>query len=177
LKTRFDFEYEYRGVRLMAVFILLGADKIGDGQWDGYWWKVLNVEKVEDLSVGDEICAENPCGGRWSCYVIKENDKIAEAEDWESLDWKPVLLRPDSQYGYIAPDGRWCGCNYSDHYDLCRFVLKEENPEEHGWVKVFKSSFRDPEYYSRRKFLTDAQIKTLIDRGICDNEEIRSGVV
>ena len=52
--------------------------------------------------------------------------------------------------------------------DLCRFVLKEDNPEKYGWVKVYKSSFRDPDYYSRRKFLTEAQMKTLYDKGFTD---------
>lgn len=155
----------------MAVYILLGADKINDGQWDGYWWKVLNVEKAEDLSVGDVICAENLCGGRFSSYAVKSEDKIVNAKDWESLDWKPILLRPDSKYGYIAPDGRWYGCNYSDHNDLCRFVLGEETPEELGWVKVYKGSYCDPEVYSRRKFFTDEQMNTLIDRGLRDEED------
>ena len=151
----------------MSVFILLYQD-INGRFYEGYWWKVISVNNASQLSIGDSCTIEGIYGNQFSNYIVKSGDIIAEANDWEDLDWKPCILRQDSKYGFIDPDGNWYGCNYSDHMDLCRFVLKEDNPEEYGWVKVYKSSFRDPDYYSRRKFLTEAQMKTLYDKGFTD---------
>lgn len=131
---------------------------------NGFWWEV-NAESKEDIAKGRTVRLENRCGGGFD-YICEGDEEVAEADDWDSLDWKRVLLIPDSKYGYIDPDGRWYGCNFHDHFDLCRYVLNEDSPEEYGWVKVFRGSYTDPDYYSRRKFLTDAQIKTLMDRGV-----------
>lgn len=151
----------------MSVFILLARDNNGEFH-DGYWWKVLYVDKASHLSVGDSYTAENRYGGKSSYNVVEKGDIIVDADDWKDLDWTACLLRSDSKYGYIDPQGKWYGCNYSDHLDLCELVIRQDNPEEYGWVKVYKSSFRDPDYYSRRKFLTEEQKKTLCDIGFAD---------
>ena len=66
--------------------------------------------------------------------------------------------------GYISPDGIWYGCKPLHHYEL-EEKLGISFPEEFGWIKVFEGS-NGLTYYSRRKFLTESQIKILTDRGI-----------
>lgn len=71
--------------------------------------------------------------------------------------------------GYISPDGIWYGCKSLHHYEL-EERLGISFPEEFGWIKVFEGS-HGITYYAKRKFLTERQIKTLIDRGITLKEK------
>ena len=113
----------------------------------------------------NKVRLENNMGGGFD-YIIEDNDLICDVESIYDLDWESVLVNPASKYEYIDPDGNWYGCDFEYHYDLCKYVLRLDNPEEYGWVKVYRGSFEDITYYSRRKFLTEAQIKTLTDRGV-----------
>lgn len=98
-------------------------------------------------------------------YIYHVADEIIEANNYHDLDWEKVLLDPNSDYGYIDPDGNFYGCRYGTHTDFARLVLKRSEPEEFGWVKVY-STGDEVDYYTRRTFLTEAQIKTLSDRNI-----------
>ena len=129
----------------------------------GYPWLISGKPKV-----GSKVILYNRYNGHWEHQITSE-DIIVEADSWDNLDWSKILLNDTSKYGYIDPKGNWYGCNFGDHWDLCKYVLKEDTPEEYGWIKVYKSNY-ETKIYSRRKIFTEEQNKTLIDRGlICMN--------
>lgn len=163
---------EYPTLTTKEDKMLFLLNKEGDKERypNGYWWLIVDTEshknlKSADLQDGMTVRLENRFGGG-SEYTFHKDDEIAEADDWTNLDWARVLLRQDSKYGFVSPDGRWYGCNYHDHGDLCKLVLGDEKIAENGWVEVYKGNCQDPNYYSRRKFLTEAQVKTLIAKGV-----------
>jgi len=47
------------------------------------------------------------------------------AEDIFELDWtRTTYNRPDSEIGWLAPDGRWHGCGSQDHDFVAEMILK-----------------------------------------------------
>lgn len=142
----------------MAWYLLEIND---DGTCNG-WWEIQNPKN--NYNNGDELIVENRFGGHHT-HIYSDLDEIVESDSFENLDWKKVLLNPDSPYGFIDPDGKFYGCDYSNHEDLARFVLKQSSPEEFGWVKIYHAG-DEIDYYTRRKFLTEAQVKTLMERHI-----------
>lgn len=129
-----------------------------DGSPNG-WWK---VETEGELREGEELTIINRYGTVRK-HIYSSSDEIQDVEDWRDLDWTRVILKPDSPFGFVAPDGTFYGCNIGSHSDLAELVLKIDNPEEYGWVKLFKGEYSELLYYSRRHFLTEEQIDT-IDR-------------
>ncbi len=89
-------------------------------------------------------------------------DKILEsqeARDWGELNWIDTAIhQPDSQMGFIAPDGRYYGC--TDHHMFAYLFLRSNLEElgEAGWVKTWWNSWQ----CSRR--LTPEQRRTLRNR-------------
>jgi hypothetical protein len=45
------------------------------------------------------------------------------ASDLQILETKEDACKPDSDMGWIAPDGEWFGCNYAEHDRIARAVL------------------------------------------------------
>lgn len=98
-------------------------------------------------------------------YIPNEDDIIVEAESLEDIDCK-FLLVPDSRFGWVAPDGTFYGCEFSDHSLIARLVFKsDEQTLEKTHVKIYGYE-RRTEAYTRRPFLTEQQTKTLKERGI-----------
>lgn len=141
----------------MAFYLLERND---DGSPNGYW----QMEFVGELTEGKKVVLYNRFGGKHD-HVYHETDEVSEVDSYLDLDWGKALLKPDSPYGFIDPYGKFYGCAYRDHDDLAQLYLKINLPEEFGWVKVY-DAYDEIDYYTRRKFLTDAQVKTLMDRGI-----------
>ena len=132
---------------------------------DGFWWELENG-----------YCY-NRAGGRHK-YMPSADDVIAEAENFEDLDWS-CLLDPKSKLGWVSPDGRFYGCGYSDHADVASLYLKksEKDLEDEGWVKIWWSNFNHVRRWSNTKLmLSEAQKITLEklglreydDEGICE---------
>ena len=100
-------------------------------------------------------------------HKLNKNLPITEADGWHSLDWS-CLLKRNSQFGWIAPDGTWFGCNDDDIGMVAQFFLKttERNLENSGWIKIYKSDItRRREWYSVGMMITDDQAITLCKKG------------
>lgn len=97
------------------------------GQPYAYWWE-------DD---GDRWVNFN--GGWWP---KSETDTILEravAENFEDLDhMKADWLRPDSESGWLSPEGRFYGCSYSYHDLVAWLILKKDvgELERSGWARV-----------------------------------------
>lgn len=106
--------------------------------------------------------------------------KVVEAEDWDDLDYS-YLLNPNSDLGWISPDGRFYGCSYSDHDAVAERVLKKTDAllESEGWIKVFFDSWnRERKWYSEDLYITEAQRIQLEKLGFdIDDSEVQELVV
>lgn len=79
------------------------------------------------------------------------------------------LINPDSEYGWLAPDGTFYGCSYASHEDVAVFYFGEPDEldlEKKGWVKIFLSvELGEPVYaqtkvsYQQRIWLEDHAVK------------------
>lgn len=110
------------------------------------WWKLENG-----------VCY-NRYGGQHQYYTA-EGDIIMEAEDWSDLDWS-YLIEPESDLGWISPDGKFYGCDYRNHALMAEMYFKksEKQLEHEGWIKVYMDSFdHSKEWYSEKLLVTEGQ--------------------
>jgi hypothetical protein len=114
-------------------------------------------------------------------YFQKINEEIYGTEPAPENAHKPVDVpveqKPETKFGWIAPDGRFFGCGYGGHTSEARRIVGEirdiRDPERHlenlGWAKVFKG-LEARERYSvgmgEGKKLTDAQLVELQRMGL-----------
>lgn len=96
---------------------------------DNGWWEL-----------GDDGYVYNRNGGRHS-YVAKKEKERKQAT-WDDIT-KDYLLAEVDKYdtGWLAPDGRFYGCDYMNHSLFAEFVFKtnERDLEEKGYCKIYRS--------------------------------------
>lgn len=110
----------------------------------------------------------NRAGG-WHPYNPSPDDEIIELDSWADLI--RLTIKDDTQItGWIAPNGDFYGCRYSNHADLAEYLLgaTEEELEERGYCKIYSLQLLGSgyHYYVRNGHLTEAQEKVLIDKGL-----------
>lgn len=78
------------------------------------------------------------------------------------------LIKPNSDYGWLAPDGTFYGCDYANHSDLATFYFDKDDIEleKEGWVKIYRScEYGEPVYsqtrisFQQRMYLEDHNVK------------------
>ena len=116
----------------------------------------------------------NRFGGSHS-YFPTDADIIVECEDWNQLDWS-CLISESSPYGWIDREGKFFFFFYSKHSDLAELYLhsSEKELEHKGWIKIYRNYDRKPSLYfeySSAKFITDSQMKTLMELGFKEDED------
>lgn len=149
--------------------------KNGEKVNNGYW------ELERHGAIGEEVKVYNEMGG-FHYHTIRANDEIVYVESRRDLDHS-FLLDPDSELGWLAPDGTFYGCAYYAHEDVAYYVLKSTSMEleEKGWVKIYESRLfglgrnyylgQPPHWkanYMSRNFLTQPQIDWLLEHGYKD---------
>lgn len=92
----------------------------------------------------------------------------------------PSKPKPVTKYGWLAPDGRFFGCEYGGHSNLADKIVGDiqyiANPERHledlGWAKILHGGGYTGKQYAigmgLEKKLTDTQLKQLQKMGIDD---------
>ncbi len=90
---------------LHEIINLPNGEKIDNG-----WWQIDGKLLVNIRGAHHE-------------YIPNEDDIIVEAESWEDIGCK-FLLVPDSRFGWVDPDGNFYGCEFSDHSLIARLVFK-----------------------------------------------------
>ena len=126
---------------------------------------------------GDKVKLENAYSG-WHYYTIQPDDEIIES-DWDTVERQYYLDKQDAEYGWIAPDGTFYGCEYEDHAH-CIYAISnmyETQAEEAGWIKIYRDAIMaswHPEhtnvfdgyyYIDANVKMTSEQKKTLYQRG------------
>lgn len=142
---------------------------------NGGVWEI--VDEPTGVEYGDICRIENAYGG-WHYYTITKEDEIFES-DWDTVEKDYYRNYTTAEYGWIAPDGTFYGCDYEDHAHCIYAVsdMYESAAEKAGWIKIY----RDPtmaRYHPERvndfdgcywicdsAVMTPAQKKTLYDRG------------
>ena len=123
---------------------------------NGGWWEIAGDRLVNIVGGGHR-------------YIPSPDDRIVEAESFDNLDYS-YLIKPDSPYGWISPEGRYYGCEYRDHGIVARRILKsnEYDLEQKGWVKVFRDYTQDRGWYclTNHGIPTGAQQVTLERLGL-----------
>ena len=113
---------------------------------------------------------------------IKANPEkflIVEAKDYNHLlmtkeykeKWNEYVLsaiKPESNLGWIAPDGTFIGCDYYDHAFIAEEYLhsSEEQLENEGWCKAYalgkpEAARNETSYYTKNHHFTSAQRETI----------------
>lgn len=109
------------------------------------------------------------------------NEEIYGTEPAESKH-KPVDVpvqkrTPAAKFGWIAPDGRFFGCDYGGHSDLAGRIVGEihsiADPERHleelGWAKIYSGTGTGERYsigMGLDRKLTEQQLETMQDMGL-----------
>ena len=106
--------------------------------------------------------------------IKEENKKVLHELHEKNSD--------NTKYGWISPDGKYFHCGYQGHIALankiCFGMVDTNNAEyyleEHGWCKIYKSLFEDKYhvYVGGNYVITDAQMKTLINLGLDNAEDL-----
>ncbi len=178
---------------MFTPFVFLWEDKKGNRKWEAVendcTKDFLRILLEDGVSPATVMCAYNPILFH---YVFEEYHKLTDVNfgriNEEIYGCEPhtkrkvVKLTPKpeketSKFGWIAPDGRFFGCEYGGHYHLARKIVGEiENvfdPERHledlGWAKILSGSINRTRYtvgMGLYKKLTDAQLKTLTSMGL-----------
>lgn len=114
-------------------------------------------------------------------YFQKINEEIYGTEPTPDSAHKPVDVpvekKPETKFGWIAPDGRFFGCGYGGHTSEASRIVGEiqdiRDPERHlenlGWAKAFKGVDARERYsvgMGTGKKLTDAQLEELQRMGL-----------
>lgn len=133
---------------------------------DSAYWATESVNEYGEIWV-------NMRGG-W-CMQSADDEVVAVAEyaDEDEFvaanrrDIYDYLIKPESDYGWLAPDGTFYGCDFASHSDVACFYFDKDDVilEKEGWVKIFRSFESGKAVYSQLKISTQQRI-FLEDRGI-----------
>ena len=141
--------------------------KHNDGTiYDNGWWEID----------GNRLYNIN---GGWHDYNPSSDDIIIEADGWDDIPMD-YLLDDEAITGWIAPDGKFYGCNPEEHMLIAEKVLKssESMLENQGYVKIYMNpgyliyamkqkgyNISTYEFLSTKGHITEAQRVTLEHKG------------
>ena len=141
--------------------------KYNNGQvYDNGWWEIE----------GNRLYNIN---GGFHYYTPSSDDLIMEADSWDDVPMD-YLLKDEAITGWIAPDGKFYGCNPEDHAIIASLVLKSNETllENQGYVKIFQNpgyliynmkqkgyEVEPYDFLSTKNLLTEAQRITLEQKG------------
>lgn len=121
--------------------------KININNRDGipFWWEYDESTPLYSATL------YNMFGGKNSGNDIRDYE-IVDANGWACLDYFGTIVYHDSyKTGWLSPDGKFYGCDYTSHMTHARLVHKcsERELEEKGFIKITKSY----KYYGRLEVL------------------------
>lgn len=116
--------------------MLFYHEKLSNGRDNGFW--EVDEDDLIYAEFGDEIRLYNQLGG-FHYHKLAREDEFISVPHWDDLPWKDVLIKPDSNLGWISPSGEFFGCDYRDHAKVAELVLNssERELEARGWVKIY----------------------------------------
>ncbi len=105
---------------------------------ENFWWQ------WDDATPQESACLYNAFGGKMSNCDIR-NCKVADAEDFNKLDWTGTSILNNSRYGWLDRDGKFYGCDYRHHELQAKFVHNSSRAEleRRGWVIIVKMPYQE----------------------------------
>lgn len=141
-----------------------------NGHSNGYWEVMYATEKPQ---LGELVRVENRNSG-YHYHTITEEDEIIYST-WDEILKDYFLKQSDSLYGWIDREGRFYGCDFTEHRlcaEVC-FDLTEIEAENRGYIKIFNVYGADEQEYYCSKKMTIAQKRTLEEHGfLVDDYEV-----
>ena len=131
---------------------------------DNGWWEL-----------GDDGYVYNRSGGRHGYKPQYEKERIKST--WNDIIKQSLLANADNYTtGWLAPDGRFYGCDYMDHRLFAEYVFSDSECglEEKGYCKIFRSMLDgrlDFDHMPGGHMLTEFQWKYLLDNEYTTPEE------
>lgn len=117
---------------------------------------------------------ENQYGETWRnihggwCLRYPEDDILAvdEAKDRKDFidrnrkDIYSYLIKPDSDIGWLSPDGKFYGCDYANHDIFVNqyFGKTDMEMEKEGWIRIFRGFESKVPVYCKFKVSTPQRI-------------------
>lgn len=86
--------------------------------------------------------------------------ETTQANRFEDLDWfKTDLIKKDSRFGWLLPNGQFIGCYFTQHDDIARLIFKKEvhEIEQLGYARIGRSYESNKVDVVCMKSLTTAQ--------------------
>lgn len=105
--------------------------------------------------------------GGWS--MKEKEDEILEIVDFPDKDSfedayrKEIysyLIKPDSDLGWLSPEGDFYGCDWADHNMVANLYFNKTDLEleKEGWVKIFRSVELGEPVYCQNRLSTQQRI-------------------
>ena len=151
-------EWRMRGQKKNEMDVALVRFPYGQGS---FW--VCDAGSVWENWTGGRM----PKGG--GAEVLDRRTVPSTREGWQSLDWTVTgyASKPDADYGWLAPDGTFYGCDYQGHASLAELILKRDvsDLEAEKFVRVDGPGALGRESFRVDGELTEAQRAWLLGRG------------
>lgn len=108
----------------------------------------------------------NLCGG-W-CLKYEDDEILAideaiDKDDFIERNRKEIysyMIKPDSDLGWLAPDGTFYGCNWAEHELFVNeyFGKTDLEMEKDGYLRIFRSAELGVPVYSQFKISTAQRV-------------------
>lgn len=125
--------------------------------------------KGRPLPVNGSVVIAYVDAKHYSGTIYDVDEAVAELEKEFAYRY---LLDPWSDQGWLAPNGKFWGCQFYQHDDIAYSLLRKSPAtlEDEGWIRVHADTFITKES-SRR--ITKRQINTLFELGFIDVDMLR----
>jgi len=106
----------------------------------------------------------------WNFFEDYGKKYVAPEISERSKQIEKTVIKPETKYGWISPDGRYFHCEFQGHSalacNICFGIVDTNNPEkyleEHGWCKIYNPIDGNGYAIYVKKKLTDEQLQRLI---------------
>lgn len=126
-----------------------------DGRNNKPYWVTEGFNKYGEIwqNLRGGWCMKSDKDEILSIAEYPDEDEFINANRKEVFSY---LIKPNSDYRWLAPDGTFYGCDYASHCDLATFYFDKNDLEleENGFVKIFRS------YESRKPVYSQTRIST-----------------
>ena len=161
--------YEENGIRRW--------DMIKKNDRNGYLLDLMQRPEINLHSIF--IMPTNFLSGIWLSPQSHKSNRVDFWNFFEDYGKKYVapektVIKPETKYGWISPDGRYFHCEFQGHValadNICFGIVDTNNSEryleEHGWCKIYRPVTQGEYAVYVEDKLTDKQLHRLVKMGL-----------
>lgn len=110
----------------------------------------------------------------WNFFEDYGKKYVAPEISERSKQIEKTVIKPETKYGWISPDGRYFQCEFQGHValadNICFGIVDTNNSEryleEHGWCKIYRPVTQGEYAVYVEDKLTDKQLHRLAKMGL-----------